>query len=52
MVVRTLIAGISNFVLRFNFFFFFFIFGRFSGKEECIVESNDVVLFLSTLHGG
>mmetsp|Transcript_14211 Transcript_14211/g.27390 ORF Transcript_14211/g.27390 Transcript_14211/m.27390 type:complete len:100 (-) Transcript_14211:173-472(-) len=22
------------------------------GKEECIVESNDVVLFLSTLHGG
>ena len=22
------------------------------GKEECIVENNDVVLFLSTLHGG
>jgi len=23
-----------------------------SGKEECIVENNDVVMFLSTLHGG
>ena len=22
------------------------------GKEECIVENNDVVLFLSTLQGG
>ena len=43
---------LTDFAFPSILFIFALTLGTLSGKEECIVENNDVVLFLSTLHGG